>query len=70
VVLAVALFDYVIVFVSALEAELSRCLEALRLQSRERIWTAQGRPSDDAIKAAVDSFLELEALGSRELTLP
>jgi hypothetical protein len=61
VVLAAAMFDYVIVFVAALGEELSRCLAILRPQSRERIWSEQGPPSAKAIGAALSGFLELEA---------
>lgn len=63
IVLAVAMFDYVIVFVAALGEELSRCLDALHPQSRGRIWTEQGPPSAKAMSAAVSRFLALEALG-------
>jgi hypothetical protein len=61
VVLAAAMFDYVIVFVAALGEELSRCLDALRPQSRERIWSEQGPPSAKAIGAALGRFRTLEA---------
>jgi hypothetical protein len=60
-VLAAAMFDYVIVFVAALGEELARCLDGLRPQSRERVWSEQGPPSVRAIGAALNGFVALEA---------